>query len=937
MGLTEDDKEELLELLDAIGGVRMRGGRYFELADAYSAFHYILERARGHSERQSLLMCVREYSNRNYTPDISKEGLIIPITWGDTFPILIRDVTMPSNRYVRLAGEMIGGGASRLTKACSMWARIDGGVCNVRRGMELFVRDYVRCPDVPNYGWYARDILPTVRMRYFNFKEDQIDEYALNPYSSIGAVQGRMFHGLGLKRLQAVLLNLPSWMRYRISWARKTRNPEFPPPLIWTPSTRGKLMKLRDVRTKIRALKPLCRTICMTDPVEHFMFYPLYHGVMACLKDTIAVGNAIIYIGVKKKSQDWISLGSKISEWRWILCLDWSNFDASVPGELLSQAWDLFIAMCDRIFHDTGAYRNYKKNAKIFYEHNFIASHFVSDQYAFNKVGGIPSGSLLTSIIGSLVNYIILRNICSDIGFHLGEYRIFVYGDDAVVCMSKNEPLPMSGNDLKNFFVVKARERYGMELSPEKSRLIRNSHPYVGYSQPIYSEDEGVLRLGTGGLTPRGYRRFDSPPFTYDYLHGVTHRIDYDFTDRPSFLGCYFDYVGRPIMSTMHSMVRLVNPEKGVKSLTDAMERVRACVLDNCYNMNVRNYGFHLEYALYEMVKKRGVTFTPKGFDIYMYGKKREEMSDDFGAMITEDNIMNELSIFYRKANAKIELIKDARTAPHLMEYEKFLEVNGHWSDLKIDHDRICVVRGDWPVQVDGIDIVHHDTYKRSLFGEKGMDYLMTYSWFSRDKDFDIKMRNDRNTYKILCWMSYIRGFFGEMKYGPTDFMRLPLDCTLTLGIDFYTKMVYTLDTPIHRERMRLNRFSGNVYKFEVYLFAQDSEIMKTFIRFSKMFAYIDVLNRESIKQRVNMFYFAGVRDSAIPGAVNRSYRRRRLGDRENAWWDMGNIHSGVDGRDDYDILLHEGQIRSILYEIGLRAWVLGMERRYDLAWFLFF
>ena len=49
------------------------------------------------------------------------------------------------------------------------------------------------------------------------------------------------------------------------------------------------------------------------------------------------------------------------------------------------------------------------------------------------KSTGLPSGNVFTSIIGSIVNYIVLNETLLEIGLKNQDYDILVYGDDSLI------------------------------------------------------------------------------------------------------------------------------------------------------------------------------------------------------------------------------------------------------------------------------------------------------------------------------------------------------------------------------------------------------------------------------------------------------------------------------------------------------------------------
>jgi len=85
------------------------------------------------------------------------------------------------------------------------------------------------------------------------------------------------------------------------------------------------------------------------------------------------------------------------------------------------------------------------------------------------KRRGIPSGSFFTQMIGSVVNFVVLKSVFYRLGSCIATQRILVLGDDSIFSCDEDIPLDV----LKKEF-----ERYGMILNSEKSR--RNEIHFLG-------------------------------------------------------------------------------------------------------------------------------------------------------------------------------------------------------------------------------------------------------------------------------------------------------------------------------------------------------------------------------------------------------------------------------------------------------------------------
>jgi hypothetical protein len=117
-----------------------------------------------------------------------------------------------------------------------------------------------------------------------------------------------------------------------------------------------------------------------------------------------------------------------------ILSLDYSGFDASVPFEVIAQVFTLMKAW----FGDNA-------NPLINFIHRgFIGSGLhVPGRYIHGeeRKRGIPSGSVLTNLIGSLVNLWVMAYVCALQKGSIGSW--FVQGDDGVFTFSSKINIPL--------------------------------------------------------------------------------------------------------------------------------------------------------------------------------------------------------------------------------------------------------------------------------------------------------------------------------------------------------------------------------------------------------------------------------------------------------------------------------------------------------------
>jgi len=154
-----------------------------------------------------------------------------------------------------------------------------------------------------------------------------------------------------------------------------------------------------------------------------------------------------------------IVLGSllkhRVCKRKYVYALDFSKFDATILEYFIRKAFDILSTWFER------------KDRYQFGWHR-VVDYFVKtpivmpDGHLYvGKSRGIPSGSFFTQMIGSIVNFVVLKSVFYRLGSSISTHRILVLGDDSIFSCDENIPLDV----LKKEF-----ERYGMVLNTEKSR-----------------------------------------------------------------------------------------------------------------------------------------------------------------------------------------------------------------------------------------------------------------------------------------------------------------------------------------------------------------------------------------------------------------------------------------------------------------------------------
>lgn len=358
--------------------------------------------------------------------------------------------------------------------------------------------------------------------------------------------------------------------------------------------SRPKLMHIDKIDRKSADGDSLGRVISMPSIMEQFIGFPIYKKVMQCVSKNLLNHSGFVAIGIQRYSTDWNKLGEVIASYRHTYEGDWSKFDQTVPKVLLSYAIDVMLSIFDR---NSMCNANYTANFKRWYMNNIVHKVYLVDNRVVVKVdSGIASGSLFTSIIGSIVNYTALKILCRDYG--LQDYCIVVYGDDHIV---NYNDMDINETEFKDYLSSRALTYFGMKLSAEDMKIGSGEARFVSYERPIFEPGE-YLSKGTHSLTPI-YKEHSLVPFTsFDHSKGSTHRWNYVFKGTVSFLKYHFlagSY--NPIRPMIDSLIRIVNPESRPRDVMEHKTLLMATLCDNRFNHHLMNVIFLMYCDLYHL------------------------------------------------------------------------------------------------------------------------------------------------------------------------------------------------------------------------------------------------------------------------------------------------------------------------------------------------
>lgn len=535
------------------------------------------------------------------------------------------------NDFFSQSSIAVGGGTESLMHSAEKSIRINGGIFSIGASLLLYM-------DKPFYSYtmQSSNIIETINHHLFGKHKLKINSnyfYKLNTDSSPGVYYQHIMRSLYKGSVYVFFSHL--YIREQIKWLFEY-DPMNIPNLLFTIKLRGKLLKYDEVEEKLSNNKPTSRVISVTDIYDHIMSYPIYHPIMELVRKKLIDCSFKVAIGIQRLSHDWCLLGERLCKFDYCLCLDWSSFDTSIPELLIYDAWRVIEESFD--LTDTSTY-NYISHLRSYVCTNISHKLYHHDQHIFNCNRGIPSGSLWTSILGSIINYIIIYTFMihhNRLG--MSSYDIIVYGDDSIIGINIDniKKRKYFEKNIISDFADFALRKFGMRISKEKSKLCKKENFQVGIKIPVYdlnSYSEMALLSGTRDKLAHHYIEQKEYGYKPDYSKGITHRWQYSFSNSPSFLQLYFGPKFYGLSPALHTWERLLNPEKPIKNVCDYENILFQHISDNPHNLHVLNQGSHLyidlmdSYHLYKGSKiKEEFNLRWKNGPYYqkMYGKNRD-------------------------------------------------------------------------------------------------------------------------------------------------------------------------------------------------------------------------------------------------------------------------------------------------------------------------
>ncbi|UHM27513.1 MAG: RNA-dependent RNA polymerase [Sanya amalgavirus 1] len=487
----------------------------------------------------------------------------------------------------------IGGGAVNKLKECFKYYRVGGSTTDKLLYLNGYVdRATIDIADLPDPQVYAGKIfgIEAIGSEVIAYFSEVVERYRVKYDTYAGCIYKTA--GVGKKKDAAVhAISMYQYINY--AW-RHDADSSIMPSEVLEASSRPKLARYDKIRCAAEVGKPLGRVISMPSIVEQLIGYPIYDKVAALLKARLLKSDSFIAIGIRRNTDDWVKLGNIIEKYSVTYEGDWSKYDQTIPRVLVDYALDIILSLFRK---DDPHTANYLGNFKRWYMGQMVEKFYLIDSRVVAKVdNGIASGSLFTSILGSVINFVVLNEMCNRMGVF--DASIIVYGDDHLI--NTNTDI-FERDGFKEEFSSIAEQLFGMNLDPGELKVTRGDDRFVQYERPVYKPG-AYLAKGTRGLKPVRIEVSHKPFFGWDHSVGTTHRFQYRFQKAVSFLKYFFLIdTKKPIRPLIDTLVRIVNPERKPRGLGEHMGLLLAHLGDNRNNMHVRNYVYQMYYDAMSM------------------------------------------------------------------------------------------------------------------------------------------------------------------------------------------------------------------------------------------------------------------------------------------------------------------------------------------------
>lgn len=239
-----------------------------------------------------------------------------------------------------------------------------------------------------------------------------------------------------------------SYDQFTIELRNAKQNGSFNKPIL--PGTRLQCSGAYSDGERTGTCKHKVRLVSMID------IYQVLAEMMFAIPFQSYLGKKDFYVGGKDDASicDIINYNrSKFPEW---MTLDYSHYDQSIPSWLIEDAFKLIWDCC----FSSGSRNYHWKWLWDVIVNDFITKKFVGPDGLISSNHGVPSGSMFTQIIDTIVNLLMINTYLLSKGNRTSDYFMIICGDDNLIfSKQKLDAQDISGYLLRNF---------GIECHPDK-------------------------------------------------------------------------------------------------------------------------------------------------------------------------------------------------------------------------------------------------------------------------------------------------------------------------------------------------------------------------------------------------------------------------------------------------------------------------------------
>ena len=242
-------------------------------------------------------------------------------------------------------------------------------------------------------------------------------------------------------------------------------------------------------------------------------FYPYF--------ETLKEEGSCPYAGLYKRQGVSARVNSMKWNCRFILEMDYSKFDATIPSMLIRIAFNIIKDNMDLTEKEGILFDRYVAH---FCQNGFL----MPDGYVYyGRKGGVPSGSVFTSLIDSIVNAILIEYLSVRLAVPVMDY--LVLGDDSVVALNMPVNIDRVVDILSELNIKVSKEDTKLKLSHEPIKFLGH---YFELGVARREVEESIFRLCCPER-PKGwnFKKFGST----DYLCGLFDKIKDYQNDNESF------------------------------------------------------------------------------------------------------------------------------------------------------------------------------------------------------------------------------------------------------------------------------------------------------------------------------------------------------------------------------------------------------------------